>query len=142
MQLVWPARNREFGYFDALGVVGALGFLVARFIPVARLPFWFCPLRQQTGWPCPSCGLTRAADRLSHGDVLGALEVNPLGALAGLMFALFALGTFVHLAFRVPIPDVRPSEREATWLRVALIAGFFANYGYMIVSANVLGRGG
>ena len=34
--------------------------------PGGRLPFWHCVFREHTGWPCPGCGLTRAARGLAH----------------------------------------------------------------------------
>lgn len=37
-----------------------------------------CPLYVTTGLYCPGCGMTRAFNRLLHGDVRGALEFNPL----------------------------------------------------------------
>lgn len=37
-----------------------------------------CPLRALTGWACPLCGGLRATSDLAHGDVAGALAMNPL----------------------------------------------------------------
>jgi hypothetical protein len=37
-----------------------------------------CLLRTTTGIPCPSCGMTRAAAALAHGDWLAALAWHPL----------------------------------------------------------------
>jgi len=66
MTLDWTPRERRFLLLHALGLAGVMGLLVARFIPLARLPFWRCALREHTGWPCPGCGLTRAAEGLSR----------------------------------------------------------------------------
>lgn len=46
-----------------------------------------CPLYAVTGLWCPACGGLRAAHALAHGDVLTALERNPLI----LVFVGFAL---------------------------------------------------
>ncbi len=48
--------------------------------PAAHLPV--CPLHAATGLWCPGCGGTRAAYDLAHGDVVGALSMNPLFTLA------------------------------------------------------------
>src|SRR5258707_13759366 len=120
MKLDWPKPNRTLGFFDVLGLLGLLGLLVARFVPVARLPFWGCALRQTTGWPCPSCGLTRVAERVAHGNLAGAWEANPLGTLGAALFALIALTSFLHLLFKLSIPDF-PLTRHEDFLSLAAI---------------------
>lgn len=134
MQVFWPAPNRKVGALDILGFVGIGGLLVARFIPIARIvPFWGCMFRKVTGWPCPGCGLTRAADHFSHFHWLTALESNPLGTLAAAGFAVLAGWTLLHMAFKVPFPDITLDDRE--WKRVrnvALVAAAL-NYGFVIL---------
>jgi hypothetical protein len=139
MKLDWPKPNRTLGFFDVLGLLGLLGFLVARFVPVARLPFWSCALRQTTGWPCPSCGLTRVADRVAHGNLAGAWEANPLGTVGALLFALVVLISVLHLAFKLPIPDPHLTRREALVTRVAIGLLVLLNYAYLIVKAKFPG---
>jgi len=124
------------GFFDVLGLIGILGFLVARFVPVARFPFWGCALRHATGWPCPSCGLTRVADRLAHGNLVGAWDANPLGTVAALLFGAVALASLLHLVFKVPIPEVELSKREAYLVRAAIVLLVVVNYAYMIAKAK------
>jgi hypothetical protein len=134
MQVSWPPRNRSIGPFDALGLVGLAGLLVARFIPVARLiPFWGCGFRRITGYPCPGCGLTRVADHFAHLHFERALQANPLGTVAAAGFAVLALWTLLHLAFKVPFPDVDFSEREWKVLRYVAIVLFVVNYAFVIV---------
>ena len=140
MQLTWSARNRSLGFVDALGVMGLLGLLVARFVPIAKLiPGWGCALRQTTGWPCLGCGLTRAADRFAHGNVLGALSANPLGTLAAALFALAALWTVLHLTFALRTPDLVLGPRETRVVRLTLVALVLLNYAYVIVSTRFSG---
>ena len=40
-----------------------------------------CVIRNVTGYPCPSCGSTRAILAMVHGHVLQALYLNPIGIL-------------------------------------------------------------
>jgi hypothetical protein len=121
---------------DALGAAGLVGFLVARFVPVARLPFWGCSFRKMTGWPCPGCGLTRVADRMSHFNFAGAWQANPLGTVAAGLFALAIAASALHLAFRLPMPEVDFSRRERVALRVAGVAVLVVNYAYVIVATR------
>jgi hypothetical protein len=136
MQLHWPPPNRTFGFIDALGLTGALGLAVARWVPIARLPFWGCMLREQTGWPCLGCGLTRAADRFSHGNVLGALQANPLGTLAAALFALCALASVLHLVFKVPLPQVKLGPGESRGLRWAVVVAVVVNWGWVALQTR------
>ncbi len=130
--LTWTPRERRFGALHALGLLGVLGLLVARFVPVARLPFWRCVFREHTGWPCPGCGLTRAADGLAHLRFGLAFESNPLGALAGCLLAGAAVLGLLQWAFRLSLPVPELSAREARAGRAAVVAAVVANYGFVI----------
>lgn len=134
--ICWPRPNRTFCFVDALALTGLLGFLVARFVPVARLPFWGCVLRQTTGWPCLGCGLTRVADRMAHFNVAGAWEANPLGTVAASLFVLAIAASFLHLAFAVPLPRVSLRPREAFALRLLVGVAVVANYTFLVVKAK------
>jgi hypothetical protein len=132
-----PARNRNIGLMEVLGLVGLAGLLIARYIPVAKLiPFWGCMLRQTTGWPCLGCGLTRVADRVAHFNIPGALAANPLGTVAALLFALMAVATVLHLIFALPIPQVELTPREWTRVRIALSVLVVLNYSYVVVATR------
>lgn len=136
MTLHWPAPNRKVGIIDALALTGLLGLLVARFIPIARLPFWGCTLRQTTGWPCLGCGLTRVADRMSHFNFAGAWDANPLGTIAAGLFMLAIVASALHLALKVPLPELHVEEREKTWLRVGVVALVLINWMWIAAKAK------
>jgi len=139
VQLVLPSRNRTLGTIDALGIVGLVGLLVARYVPVARIiPFWGCTFRETTGVPCPGCGLTRVADRVAHFNLLGALHANPLGTFAALVFAGAVVASAVHLIFGVPLPELRLDDKEWKRARYAAIGRFDANYAFVIFAYRVL----
>lgn len=70
----------------AVALAGA-GILHGSTLARGRESSW-CVYRRATGIPCPGCGLTRAASRLAHGDLAGAVRAHPLGpvlALEGLV---------------------------------------------------------
>lgn len=136
MTLSWPRPNRTFCFVDALAVTGLVGFLVARFIPVARLPFWGCVLRQTTGVPCLGCGLTRVADRMAHFNVAGAWEANPLGTVAASLFVLAMVASGLHLAFAMPLPEVSLRPREASVLRVLVGVAVMVNWAFLVIKAK------
>lgn len=68
-----------------------------------------CALYAITGLYCPGCGGTRAVYDLAHGDVLGALAMNPLFTLAVPLIAVLWLRWVSRLAGRTlkpwPFPD-------------------------------------
>ncbi len=113
-----------------------MGLLVARFVPIATLPFWGCVLRKTTGWPCLGCGLTRVADRVSHGNLGGAWDANPLGTIFALLFVAALVATVLHLGFRLPLPDVELSRRERLALRVSLAIAVVGNWAFVAAKAK------
>jgi hypothetical protein len=133
VQLTWPRPNRSLGFVDALALTGLLGFLVARFIPVAKLPFWGCTLRSTTGWPCPGCGLTRVAEGIARGELLAAWEANPLATVAALGFVVAITLSALHLVFALPLPQLRLEAREASWARRAVVALVVVNYAWVVL---------
>lgn len=137
MTLHWTPRGRRFELLHALGLAGVLGLLLARYVPVARLPFWRCMLREHTGWPCPGCGLTRAADALAHLRFGVAFESNPLGALAGCLLAGAAVLGLVQWVFRLSLPVPNLTGREARAGRAVLVAALVANYAFVIVQTRL-----
>jgi hypothetical protein len=137
--LVWLPRARRFGFLHALGLAGLLGLLTARFLPLGRLPLWGCAFRQHTGWPCPGCGLSRVAVRVSHGDIQGALDANPLGTLAALGFAACTLLAALQLLFALPLPVVQLSAQEARATRWAVLSALAVNYAVVVVRVRFLG---
>lgn len=77
-------------------MAGALGFVLLRFVwPSWPVMMPGCTVRQVTGLYCPGCGGTRCASLLMHGDIPGALAMNPvvviLASLAGglILFAIY-----------------------------------------------------
>ncbi len=113
-----PARR--FGHLDVFAAIGALSFLVARFLPVLALPYT-CPARGLLGIPCATCGMTHAFVALGHGDLAGALQASPLGAVLAAGAWGFALLDLARLALGRPFPRV-----PAGALRLATGAGAVA----------------
>ena len=135
MQLTWPKPKNEIGLLDILGVMGWVGLLVARYIPVAVLiPNWGCLFKKLTGIPCPGCGLTRTADHFAHFHFQNAFLSNPLGGVAALFFAVLAVWVVLRVLFRVPYPSVTLSQREWNVVKVLALAALVLNYAYVIVS--------
>jgi len=98
-----PARR--FGHLDVFAAIGALSYLVARFLPVLALPYT-CPARGLLGIPCATCGMTHAFVALAHGDLLGAVHASPLGAALAAGVWGFVLFDLLRLALGRPFPRI------------------------------------
>jgi hypothetical protein len=132
MLRIYRPERTVVGFLEVYGGIGIGLLFTARFVPLAKLPFWRCTLREVTGIPCPSCGMTRAFDWFMRGRLLDALEINPLGfALA----VLAVVGAAYLAAARLRPPRLRmePSARGAFWMRTGVIAVLACNWSYLIV---------
>jgi len=124
------------GWPEVSGGMGAFLIVVARFVPLARLPFWGCALRRATGFPCLSCGMTRSFDWFARGRFVDSFLVNPLG----FAFALTAAIGFVYLVLRplrLPRLYFDLTERESLAVRIFAIVLIAANWGYLIARTLV-----
>jgi hypothetical protein len=78
------------------GVVGAATLALTAYVAVVdpNQPGHFpvCPTFALTGLYCPGCGMLRATHDLTHGDIAGAMQRNPLAPfLLAAMLALYVL---------------------------------------------------
>ncbi len=64
---------------------------LAPFAPQIATVLPECLFREVTGFPCPTCGATRAVLALSRLDLAGALAFNPLAAAGELLFVVGGL---------------------------------------------------
>ena len=83
-----------------------------------------CPFRTLTGFTCPGCGSTRGLHRLLHGDIVSALEFNPLMVLS-LPFLFYALVRYTAEAV-----SGRPLQRhnldaKYIWMLFGVIMSFW-----------------
>ncbi len=81
-----------------------------------------CPFLAMTGWPCMTCGATRATISFLQGNFLQAFSWNPLAALAlgGVaVFDLYAVVVLLSLAPRLRLVDWTRTQRKIVWIAVA-----------------------
>lgn len=97
-----------------------LGVLAAPLVPAVLRP---CPLLTHLGLPCGFCGGTRAMVALGQGDLLAALQFNPLAVVA--LCAAAGCGVLLGLGRRIE------AAQFARWLWVG-IGLFLVNWVYLI----------
>ena len=91
-----------------------------------------CLFRRITGYPCLTCGSTRAVLSLGAGDLAQALAHNPLVML---VLTLVTLSLILRLALgrelRLALP---PPLRRLSW--VLVFAAALANWAYLITTGR------
>jgi len=82
------------GFFVVFGIAGHyqidMGFWLGR-----------CGFKQNTGLPCPTCGMTTAAKAFAHGKILQAFYIQPACALLCSLMVFAAVLSFVVSVFGV-----------------------------------------
>lgn len=99
---------------------------------VLGLPTPKCAFHEISGFPCLTCGTTRAIGSLLRGDWIQALRWNPVACIAGLALTLAWIYSIMVWLFRWR--RFRPSvpARIQLGLRVAIIILGIANWIYLI----------
>ena len=98
------------------------------------LPWPTCAFRSLTGLPCMTCGATRAALALAHGDFLGAWRLNPLAVVAIGGIAVFDVYALAVLAMRRRRLRVSVPRRATRWLLLVGAASALVNWAYVLGS--------
>ena len=96
--------------------------IVLLVFPPAQYNFYpKCPIFYYFHILCPGCGTTRALTALLHGEIIGALHLNPLTTLltpiAIIYMTIYCRGVFKNQPFRWPQPS--------PWATYATLAAAF-----------------
>ena len=69
------------------------------FLPIASgtSEMVVCPIKNLSGYPCPSCGTTRSVLYLLGGNITSAVGVNPLGLIMGPLLIILPLVAVLDL---------------------------------------------
>ena len=112
---------------------GVLGGLAVAVFGLDRLPFPVCAFKAITGFPCLTCGSTRAVGRLFAGDVWGAFAMNPLTTLVVFGIVPWGLADLLLLARRRAL-QVDLSRTAALAAQGTAVALVLANWAYLIAT--------
>jgi len=93
-----------------------------------------CPFLAMTGWPCLTCGATRATIAFVHGNFLEAFSWNPLAFLALCGVAVFDLYAAVVLLGRRPrLRVVDWTRTEKNIARAVVVCALLVNWIYLLM---------
>ena len=72
-----------------------------------------CMIKNATGYPCPSCGTTRAVQALYKGDLKGSVAFNPFGIIASMALLILPIWVGFDLAIKKQTFYVAYNKMEA-----------------------------
>ena len=128
--------KREKGYLDlglVYGGIGLFGFVGARFLSELTTLLPPCPFHHLTGFPCPTCGLTRSGILLSQFRIWEAFVTNPLFILLCSGIAMWALCALV-LHFSGKRVRIEHFDKLKPFIRILLIGTILANWIYLVIT--------
>ena len=94
-----------------------------------HLPFGRCLLRDLTGIPCPTCGMTRSFMAVARGDLGQAIDYHLFGPALFLLLLVAVLHLSCELASNRPIATFYSRALLNSRLQLLLIASFLGYYG-------------
>lgn len=134
MRLVWRrSAPGEFNHELVWLVISVAALLGGAIWLSLGFPTLRCPFLAVTGYPCLTCGATRCAIALSHGNFTAAWHWNPLAlvALCGVAICdIYAAIVLVSGALRLRLIDWSRGEKNAA--RVAVIVLIVVNWIYLL----------
>jgi hypothetical protein len=91
-----------------------------------------CIFHQVTGYPCPTCGTTRAILALAGGRWREAVLFNPLAILAGALFFAWLIGGWAVYGMTGRFPSPRIPPRSLWPIRIGVVLLIAANWAWLI----------
>jgi hypothetical protein len=132
VHLEWREVQKPWDSWDYTALLVAAAGPVAALVSYFEVPLWGCTFRWLTGWPCFSCGLTRATLSLAAGRPWEALGYNPLGVFLEAAVGVAALWGFLSRRYSWRRPVVYLSSRGKRRLWTAAVAVVLLNYAQVL----------
>jgi len=113
--------------------------LAARFFPIDRFPLGFCVFLRLTGFPCPTCGFTRAFCDFANGNWTEGIYLCPFALVVFVLVALVFLYNAVVIAaslFGLRILSgkiMQLSSEKMAFLAVVFFLLLIANWIYRLI---------
>ncbi len=132
-----PLARWEIDY-ELLGLLLSLGGAILLFVWLsAHLPVPRCVFHDLTSLPCPTCGATRAAWQLLHGNFASSLRFNPLAFTTYCAIGLFDV--YAVLVLLRAVPRIRChnfTAAEKVLVRIVTVCLLLGNWSYLLLARS------
>lgn len=102
-----------------------------------RLNVPACSFQATTGYPCPSCGMTRGMVAMTRGNIVTALRLHPFSVM---LFAAIVIVAIFATAEALTGRDLLTKLRPGVWWIWIGLAGMLAGWAWVLVSGLQTGR--
>ncbi|NNT70891.1 DUF2752 domain-containing protein [Flavobacterium sp. IMCC34852] len=91
-----------------------------------------CPIKNVTGYACPSCGTTRAVTLISEGRIIDSLRLNPFGIIVAVIMTVFPIWVLTDIVLKKETFFLAYKRAEAImrkpWIAIVLILLVLLNW--------------
>lgn len=138
MRVAWRAlRPGELDHERLWLVVGVLVVAVGAVVAAGWVPLRLaCPFKLASGWPCPTCGSTRAWMALATGRFQEALRLNPLTTIAALAWGAWTFHAALVVLTGRPRLRLEWSIRDLGVLRWCSATALLACWVFLVLDGR------
>lgn len=124
-------RNKLYSLFLIACLAGFI-YLFYNIHTLQSQTFRVCIIKNVTGFPCPSCGTTRAVTLILEGKFIESLLLNPFGILVAVVMTIFPFWILIDIILKKESFFRMYKKTEATirkpWLASILILLVLLNW--------------
>lgn len=124
-------RNKLYSLLLIACLAGFI-YLFYTFHNLQNETFRVCIIKNVTGYPCPSCGTTRAVSFLLEGKIIESILLNPFGIIVAIIMTVFPFWILADIVLKKDTFFRWYKKTEAAirkpWLAVILIALVLLNW--------------
>ena len=125
-------KNKLYTVFFTAAVVGYTYFFYSLNYLSKSSNLSLCMIKDVTGYPCPSCGSTRAIKLLFQQRWFDSLYMNPFGIIVALMMVTVPIWIVIDLVFKKETFFKAYKKTEAIirkpWIAIVLILLVLLNW--------------
>lgn len=115
-----------------IACLAGIGYLFYQIHSVQKEVIHVCIIKNVTGFPCPSCGTTRAVTLLLQGEIIESLLLNPFGIVVAIIMIVVPFWILLDIVFRKETFYFWYKKTEATirkpWIAIVLIILVLLNW--------------
>ena len=112
-------HSAKFAFQDLSDAKWAIIYIIAYFVFCSKFLYSSCLVVLITGFPCPTCGMTRAAFKLLNGCFVEAFKMQPFIYPIIVLFVLFGINRYILL---------KKTPEYMKWFLILIILGLIGFY--------------